>query len=442
MKKIFLLIAASLISVAPMMAQTKVNVNKDAILGKIAKSDADIANPKKAAKSTTWINRGKALMDAETAISGNLFENMDMMTLNLLFGKAPQEAQVEKGGTAFTQLVYPDFVAYTDGATVQGWEITNIIYEGALDKAIEAYKKAYELSSSSAAKVQEALKEVWNAVLKEASNAYNLGEFKRAGDYFAKAYELSVLPYSGMEADYTSAYSAGLSYIYCNEFQPSYDNLVIARDGGVEQDGDVYYIMYHAYKGICNGDKAKLAEAEANLTAGLEKYPNNSKIIECMTDLYVELERDPSQIVTIVKAAIDKDPNNASLWNGLGRVYDQLGDTDSAINAFHKVAELQPTDYVGFWSLGILYIRKGDAAIDALNKKTFTGQAEYDADLNAANEIYYNALAPLEKAHELNPSELPILEYLKNLCFRLRDYKPEIMDKYNKYNEEFKAAKQ
>ncbi len=440
MKKFFLLVAASLFLGAPMMAQTKVNVNKDAILAKIAKSDADIANPKKNTKAATWITRASALMDAETAVLGNVFKGQPLMTANLMFGNGQDAGQVKKGNNTFTKIVYPYFDAYTDGSSILSWEITYIIRENAIDEALECYEKAKELGAADS-KIQPGLKEIYNTFSKKAEAAYNLGEYKTAGEYFQKAYAVSALSYSGIQPDYYTASNAGVSYLLCNEYQASYDNLKIARDNGEEQDGDVYYYIYHAYKGLANGDKEKLAGVEENLTTGLNKYPNNTKIIECMIDLYVELSRDPSTIVTTVKEAIDKDPKNADLWIGLGRVYDQLGDTDSSIDAFKHVAELTPNDYTGYWCLGLLYIRKGDAAVDELNKKTFSGQSEYDAALDNAMSIYYEALAPLEKAHELNPSEITYLEYLKNLCFRLRDYKDGIMDKYTKYNEEFKASK-
>ena len=45
-----------------------------------------------------------------------------------------------------------------------------------------------------------------------------------------------------------------------------------------------------------------------------------------------------------------------------------------------------------------------------------------------------------EKALEIQPNSVDTLESLKAICFRLRD-EAGMMDKYNKYNEAWKAAK-
>ena len=52
---------------------------------------------------------------------------------------------------------------------------------------------------------------------------------------------------------------------------------------------------------------------------------------------------------------------------------------------------------------------------------------------------YVVAVAPLEKAHGLNPQDTSTLELLKSVCFRLRDVSPEMMDKFKKYDELYKS---
>ena len=62
MKKVFLtVLAVALVAVTAVQAQ---KVNKSALVSKIEKSDADIADAKKGAKAATWINRGKAFYEA------------------------------------------------------------------------------------------------------------------------------------------------------------------------------------------------------------------------------------------------------------------------------------------------------------------------------------------------------------------------------------------
>ena len=50
------------------------------------------------------------------------------------------------------------------------------------------------------------------------------------------------------------------------------------------------------------------------------------------------------------------------------------------------------------------------------------------------------ALPYFEKAMEIRPDAVDCAEYLKQLCFRLRD-EEGVMDKYNKYNAIYKKLK-
>ena len=82
----------------------------------------------------------------------------------------------------------------------------------------------------------------------------------------------------------------------------------------------------------------------------------------------------------------------------------------------------------------------GDQENNVINEKQYTSQSAYDADLEAVNAIYRKAIPAFEKALEIQPNSVDTLESLKAICFRLRD-EAGMMDKYNKYNEAWKAAK-
>ncbi len=62
MKKLILMVAAVLICSAA-GAQT-FKLDKDALLKAITQSDANIANPKRATRGQTWLDRGDAMFNA------------------------------------------------------------------------------------------------------------------------------------------------------------------------------------------------------------------------------------------------------------------------------------------------------------------------------------------------------------------------------------------
>lgn len=435
MKRAFILFAALLMS-APIFAQSQVKVDKDAVLKKIAKSDADIANPKKATSAKVWMERGKTFYEAQSAYSSNIYDGLDATTTKLMLGEPKSSESFEApNGQKFTKNIYDNFATFSDeNGRVRAWEVTNEIFPNATDKSLEAYAKAYELDAKQGPKIGEGVKSVTDMLLKDGGCAYVLAQYGKAGDDFKKVWEVSNKPFSATTPDTTSVYNAGLAYLFAEDYPNSYACFTEAQTLGYEQNGEIYYLLYHSYKNQFQSDTVKLSAAEPMLMTGLTKYPENTKIIECLTDLYVSIGKDPEAIVPKVEAAIAKDPKNASLWNGLGRIYDKLGNLEKSVEAFEKVAELLPDNAIAQYSVGLLYIRMADQRSNDLYGKTSYGTDEYEAENKAIMDTYAKSIAPLEKAHELNGNEPAFVELLKNVYFRLRDVEgTDYMAQYEKY---------
>ncbi len=88
----------------------------------------------------------------------------------------------------------------------------------------------------------------------------------------------------------------------------------------------------------------------------------------------------------------------------------------------------------------MFYTIKGDALNKEMNEKQYSSQAVYDADLKVVNDVYKEAVPWFEKAHQIKPDDVDTLEFLKSICFRLRD-EAGIMEKYNTYNALYKQVK-
>ena len=149
---------------------------------------------------------------------------------------------------------------------------------------------------------------------------------------------------------------------------------------------------------------------------------------------------DPADLVAMIDQAIANNPQSVDLWFGRGRIFYALKDYDQSIESFKKVVELKPDLFEGNYYLGVFYTIKGDELNNVMTEKPYSSQATYAADLKVVNEVYMNALPWFEKAYELKPQDGDTLEFLKSLCFRLRD-EPGMMEKYNKYNELYKQVK-
>ena len=195
MKKVFLtVLAVALVAVTAVQAQ---KVNKSALVSKIEKSDADIADAKKGAKAATWINRGKAFYEAAIEPTKNLFVNMDAAMLKLAVGEPASTESVTLVNVPYEAWVYPWFTAYIKDGKIATWSQTQWVIEDAPAKAIEAYNKAYEMDPKTADKVKEGLKQISDFCSQVGNTGIDTGNYADAADAYALAFEAQSSPAHG-----------------------------------------------------------------------------------------------------------------------------------------------------------------------------------------------------------------------------------------------------
>ncbi|MCD8034521.1 MAG: tetratricopeptide repeat protein [Alistipes sp.] len=443
-KTILTALAALLVAVPAVQAQ---KVNKEALLAKIEKSDADIANEKKATKAATWLNRGKAFYEVAIEPTKSLFVNMDAAMLKLAVGEPKSAEKQTLNGVEYDAWVYPYFTAYVKDNKVATWKQTRWVMKDAPAKAIEAYNKAYELDSKMAEKVKEGLKQVSDFCLQAGNTGIDSGDYAEAAKAYVTAYKAQSSPAYG-EADPALLYYAGylLTVDGANNpksFVQGAKLLTQAIEKGyADEEGNIYYYLFHCLYGQKEADKANVMKAKDALLTGIEKFPKNERILDGLMQLYTSEEGvgDPADLIALIDKAIQDNSSNVDLWFGRGRIFYALKDYDQSIDSFKKVVELKPDMFEGNYYLGVFYTIKGDALNKEMNEKQYSSQAAYNADLKGVNDIYMAAVPWFEKAHQLKTDDIDTLEFLKSLCFRLRD-EPGIMEKYNTYNDLYKKAK-
>ena len=443
-KTILTALAALLVAVPAVQAQ---KVNKEALLAKIEKSDADIANEKKAVKAATWINRGKAFYEVAIEPTKSLFVNMDAAMLKLAVGEPKSASKETLNGVEYDAWVYNYFTAYVKDNKVVTWKQTKWVMKDAPEKAIEAYNKAYELDPKTADKVKEGLKQVSDFCSQVGNTGIDTGNYVEAAKAYETAYKAQSSPAYG-EADPALLYYAGylLTVDGANNpksFVKGAEYLNRALDLGYnDEEGNIYYYLFHCYYGQKEADRENVMKGKEALLTGIEKFPKNERILDGLMQLYTSEEGvgNPADLVALIDKAIQDNPENVDLWFGRGRIFYALKDYDQSIDSFKKVVELKPDMFEGNYYLGVFYTIKGDALNKEMNEKQYSSQAAYDADLKGVNDVYMAAVPWFEKAHQIKTDDIDTLEFLKSLCFRLRD-EPGIMEKYNTYNDLYKKAK-
>ncbi len=442
---ILVALAAVLLAVPAVEAQ---KVNKSAIVGKLQKSDADIADAKKNAKASTWMNRGKVYYEAAVAPTKDVFVGMETMMLKMTAGEPQSVGQETLAGVAYESWVYPFVTVYVKDGKVATWTETQTVYEGAGQVAVEAYLKALSMDQKQAEKVKEGMQQLANYYSQLGNTSLDAARYADAADGYLNAHNILSNPVMGEKQDGTLIYYAG--YLRTMDGANNPESFVKGAKhledalamNYADDEGNIYYYLFHCYYGQKDADKAFILKSKDALLAGIEKFPSNERILEGLMSLYTTEEGvgDPQDLVAMLDGQLAQNPTSVDLWFGRGRLFYALKDYEKSIESFQKVAELKPELYEGWFYLGLFYTLRGDQQNNVINEKQYTSQAAYDADLEAVNAIYRQAIPAFEKALEIQPNNVDTLESLKAICFRLRD-EAGMMDKYNKYNEAWKAAK-
>ena len=446
MKRTILTAAAALLLAIPAVQAQK--VNKDALLSKIEKSDEAVADAKKGAKAATWISRGKAYYDAAVAPTKSLFVGLESMMLKLADGDPTSVGKETVNGVEYDAWVYPYYTAYLQDDKVKTWKQTQTVYDGAIEKALESYDKACEIDPKSASKVKDGLQQISDFCSQVGNAGLDTGDFIGAADAYVLAFAAQSKPAYEGKPDPALLYYAGYLRTVDGSAHPSAfgqgaEYLKKAIDlGYTDEEGNIYYYLFHCYYGLKNVSQDNVMLAKDALITGIGKFPKNERILDGLMQLYTSEEGvgDPADLVTLIDSAIADNPENVDLWFGRGRIFYALKDYDQSIDSFKKVVELKPDLFEGNYYLGVFYTIKADEMNKVMNEKQYSSQTAYDTDLKEVNAVYMDAVPWFEKAYELKKDDVNTLDFLKSICFRLRD-EEGMMDKYNKYNTLLKEAK-
>ncbi|MBE6188549.1 MAG: hypothetical protein E7143_05445 [Rikenellaceae bacterium] len=438
------MVAAAMALIVPTATAQK--INEDATLAKLTKSDAEVKDAKKSAKASVWVNRAKVYADALMEPTKALSTSLDATFLRYTMGEPTETVADEQGRQIW---VYPWVKVYMSENRVAAWEQTREIKEGIFDVLVEAVAKAQELDAKADAKVKPLLDLTINYYSQLGEISTFIPNYAVAIDAFVKAAKLQENKiYSQVDPKYyffAGQMSAFLGAENKQYFIDGENYLNKARElGYVDETGNLYYYLFHCYYGQREDNKENLVKAKNILLEGIEKFPKNDKILDGLMSLYTAEEGvgDPAELVEMIDKFLAETPDNPDLWFGRGRVFYKLKNFDECITSFKKIDALKPNDYDTNFYIGYFYVEKAEHENRLFNQKldSFTSQEEYMAERKKVRSVYMESIPYLEKAHELNPQNVDCAQILKEVCFLLRE-EPGVMDKYNKYNAEYKKLK-
>ena len=436
MKKFITLaaIAAIVFSVNAQDATTVVLLNYNTVKKKVEKSDAEIQEPKKGAKASTWQKRGELYQDVFMIGLEQIQEGMDPTTVTLFY-KEPNSKETEEVDGAMHETFIYDHMTYTfKNGALQEWKKTDPIHENPLRVATDAYKKALELDNSEkmGEKIKVNLIELKNQIKRDGVNYYYSGGYDDALSSFENVLEINNMDLFAGEMDTVMVQYSGIIsreiaaktesdelYLKAIDY---YQQLADADFGGP----NTYLQIKMDYMTI--GDTLKALET---LIEAYTKYPDTINVIANVADTYIQLKQFDEGI-EFMETAIENNPNLAEVYYWNGRLLinkEEVEFIEKAIVSYKKASELDPTIYYVWYDMGYIYYLQGADFYDRSNTEEHDPTRERLIELG--KEKYMESIPVLEKAYELNDSNTKVKFETLDLLQRIY-YKEQMMDEYER----------
>ena len=276
--------------------------------------------------------------------------------------------------------------------------------DDALETAIAAYKKGFDVSDKFDSDIREAVYQKKAMLDPYANMLYKNNMFKEAGELYITQADLSS---AVSELDSTSIFNGSLCFEKGSEFikaAEGYEKLAKVGYKGTT----TYVLASSAYRKGGNIEKAKAIVAE-----GRKKHPSDRDLLLELVNTNIDAG-DAAGAEAALNEAITKDPNNKQLHYTIGTIYIDLKENEKAEQALNKSLEIDPNYADALYQLGAHLVTWAGDTKTAANQLKF-GDPNYNKMLQQADDTYKRALVPLEKYIGKNPNDKDVLTILFQL---------------------------
>jgi len=298
--------------------------------------------------------------------------------------------------------IYSSFL--TVGVQTQDTTFMKMAGENAMDVAIAAFKKGYQVSDKLDDDIRNSVYSKHDFLDMAAGMAYKANMFKEA----AEVYEIEVSLYDAVgEMDSNSVFNAALCYEKSGDFgKAAIGYSKLARAG--YKPASSYALASNAYR-----KNGQIEEAKAIIAEGRKKLPLDRDLLFELVNINIE-EGNAAGAEAALSEAIAADPNNKQLYYTIGTIYSDLNKFEKAEEALNQALKIDPNYGDAQYQLGaILVTWAGNTKTEANNLKF--GDPNYDILIKKSEDIYKRALTPLEKYITTNPNDKDVLIILSQL---------------------------
>ncbi|CAK7011666.1 MAG: hypothetical protein PARBA_00479 [Parabacteroides sp.] len=302
-----------------------------------------------------------------------------------------------------------------------------VMYE-ALYGILPYFEKAYELDQQPnekgkiKPKYSKDIKSILSAnhiyLFNGGAYYFDQRDYKKAYEFFNQYVDIANLPmFAGTktaEKDstfMTVQFYAAVAATQLGDSKTAIAALERAKNTGYRQN-DVYQYLCYEY------DQAKdSVNLEKTLEEGMAIFPDSAYYLNSLINIYIYSNRNEKALESL-NTAIQKNPNDANLYNVIGRVYETgLKDYDNAEKNFKKALEIDPNLIEALSSLGRVYYNQGVNKLGEAN--TINDTKKYQEELEVAKNLFKQALPYFKQAHDAKPTVKEYMIALRGIYYNL-----------------------
>lgn len=246
-------------------------------------------------------------------------------------------------------------------------------------------------------------------------------DYKKAYDFFNQYVEISELPmFAGTQTAekdstfMTVQFYAAVAATQIGDSKTAIAALERAKKTPYRQN-DVYQYLCYEYGEAKNAQDS--INLENTLVEGLQIFPDSAYYLNNLINIYIYSNRNEKALEAL-NTAIQKNPNDASLYNVMGRVYETgLKDNANAEKYFILALEKDPELVDATASIGRLYYNQ---AVNKLSEANMINDSKkYQEELSIAKDMFKKALPYFEKAHKAEPTKKDHMIGLRGIYYNL-----------------------
>lgn len=305
-----------------------------------------------------------------------------------------------------------------------------VMYE-ALYGILPYFQKAYELDQlpnekgKVKSKYTKDIKSILSAnhvyLFNGGAYYFDKQEYKKAYDFFNQYVEISELPmFAGTQtAEKDSTFMTVQFYAAAAASLAKDSRLAIAA---LERAKNTPYRQYDVYQYLCyEYGEARTAQdsvmLEKTFEEGMQVFPDSAFFLNNLINTYIYSNRN-EKALEMLNVAIQKNPNDANLYNVMGRVYETgLKDYANAEKNFQIALEKDPNLTDALSNIGRIYYNQGVNKLSEANM--INDSKKYQEELGMAKDLFKKALPYYKKAHEAEPEKMDNMIALRGIYYNL-----------------------